>query len=129
MTPLPLRARGGATIPYPFGLLLVEPYPFAHFEADGMGVTVSGSGGPFALLDADVWSVAWDDLEAVEFAGRSVRLVPRKGRSCRFFTFSAKRVRSIEEAVPERVHTHRILTTLLIYSWPRRRWARRSGRH
>lgn len=120
----PLRVRGGATIPTELGWL-VNPYPGAWLEADSNGVTVGDSWGFLTLIGMDGWTVAWAELEAVEVAGRSVRLVPREGRSCRFFSFSAKRVRAIEEAaLLQGVPTQRILTTLLMYSWPRRRRAR-----
>lgn len=118
-----LRVRGGATLPYLLGWYYL-PYPWAWLETDQIGVTVVDSFGFLALFDADRWSVAWADIRLVEVAGRSVRVYPRDGRSCRFSSFSGKRIALIEEHLHHHgVRLQRVSTTVQLVSWLRQKLA------
>lgn len=120
-----LRVKGGATIPVGSAPVWFFGGPiWCWLEADESGVTVGDSWGFLTSFGLD-WKVTWGDLEVVEIAGRSVRFVPHKGRSCRFFSFSAKRIRAITEAVElHGLPTPQVFTTLQPFSWLRRRAAR-----
>lgn len=123
MTDGRLELTGSASIPSWYGIAWAS-YSWASLLADHRGVRVRFNSEVLSILfgfgapkvdDRIGWSADWNTLRTVEVAPRSVRFVPREGRTCRFVSMTRKKTRRIEEILEHyEIPIRKVPTTLLI---------------
>lgn len=122
-----LRIKGAGTVPDPGGIMaLSASYPFVTVEADATTIRVLVKLKSILLVfrlliarthDSDrtrlEWTATWGDIDHVIVGHRSVVLVRKHGRSCRFATLTRRRILPLLALIEEAgVPTKRVRTTV-----------------
>jgi hypothetical protein len=95
-TKTPLLLRGGASIPSSIGWLSASA-PLVKLEASQPGITLTVRSRLIRTFFGmnEPWTVAWDEIDHVLVARRTVVIVPKHGRNCRFGTLSARPMQAL----------------------------------
>ena len=98
--------RGGATIPTNL-MPLTASRPLAELTADDKGIDVSLSS------KRSMWHVSWEELDHVLVGPRSMVLLPRLGRPCRFTLGSRRRLQPLMALLNSRnIRTQQVRSTM-----------------